>query len=140
MTGGSLNQAKCRSTDAVSSTSDGTNMVLTLGDGTMISCEAPEPNQEELLAEIAKRHTCNLTIPPQKTKRLIEPAEEEQKTLIDIAKQQTSDAIANKIAAAIPAEIPKTVMNGDKLSKRVFEINTALKAYVDASKRLHGQF
>jgi hypothetical protein len=102
--------------------------------GSKLQLITPEPTHEDILLELAKKRTCDLKL-PEKTQQLIAPCVKERKSIIDQAKRISSDAIAEKIAEAIPIEIPKTKYNGPQVAKLIFTIHAALKGCVTAASR-----
>ena len=110
MIGGSLAQAKRRSSN--NSSTSMTNSIEINGQSLMIVI--PEPDQEELLVEIARKRTLGLTI-GQKVQQVIMPVVNNRDPILNSAqKLPDSTGLVSKLREAIPFELPKT-MNGPNL-------------------------
>lgn len=102
---GSLAQTKRRSAigDEESAPADTINI-----NGMTLQLHVPEPNQDDPLAEIAKKQTMGLT-PRQKLKQILDPIIQKRTVIIDIAEIQSTATIAAMVADAIPTVTPKTI-------------------------------
>ena len=123
MTGGSLAQAKRRSS---ASSTEAMNPVQINGQSLMLI--VPEPNQEELLAEIPRKRTMGLTL-GQKAKQVIEPVINNRELILK-ASQKYNKGSTSKLRNAIPFEMPKSI-NGAALAKVVILIHSAMKPLMD---------
>lgn len=136
---GSLRQAKRRSNDATDKTQPSSKADTMLFDGNQLQLLTPEPDQEQLLSELARKRTLNKTI-PQKINSLLKPIIEERDFILNRAKSlpiidaSKATNIATKLEKAIPSDLPKT-QSGPQQSKNILAIHTAMKQYVEASMR-----
>lgn len=129
MAGGIAAQAKRRSgsSDGNNGTSNESASVHVEGASSQIA--PPEPNQEELLSELAKKRTLGLTM-PQKTQQVIKPIVEGRASVIEAAKNQSTPNLALKLSGVILLVTPKT-LSGDTLAKLLLDMHSALKCVAD---------
>jgi phosphomannomutase len=93
------------------------------------------PNQDKLLAELSRKRTLGI-VNSVKQKQLIQPVVDDHDLSISTVKTGTNATIAEKVAEAIPKDLPRNTMSGQEIAEHhIFKMRTALKAYNDNCHR-----
>ena len=136
MMGGSINQAKRRSasidTDSSATSVDGNVVNI---HGNKLELATQYPNQEDLLAELAKKRTMNMTI-SQKIKNILTIPIENRPALIEQAKKagNNSTELVRKLESSIPIDVP-TSLTGPQIANNILQMHSSIKALIDVASR-----